>query len=204
MLPRCSNCAIRPTSSMMPVNIGVLVRIVEIAFYGKVLTKTVQCDVANISSFADLLKSGAGCEWHRACASQDLRRIIKEYLIHRIGGQGSPVQQSTTFNYDARDLEFAKAREDTREIRASVRCAKTDLLDADTPVLQLAALLFLCERTEDEKVIFHGFDQAGFQGKPQARVHDNPQQGTAARQPRAVGQKRIVGNYCPHADHNGI
>src|SRR5262245_8639984 len=106
MFPRCSNCATRPTSSMMPVNIGVLVGIVQITFYSKVLTKTVQRDVANVRSFADLLKSGASCEWHRAGSSQDLRRVIKEYLIDRIGRQSSPVQQSAAFNNHAGDLQL--------------------------------------------------------------------------------------------------
>src|SRR5262249_45813835 len=145
MFPRCSNCATRPTSSMMPVNIGVLVWIVQITFYCEVLTKAVQCDVANVSSFADLLKSRAGSEGHRASSSQNLRSIIKECIIDRIGGQSSPIQPSNAFDYYAHDLEFTQPREDAREIRPSVGGAKSDLLDADAPVLHFAALFLLRE-----------------------------------------------------------
>src|SRR5262249_37941053 len=182
MFPRCSNCATRPTSSMMPVNIGVLVWIVQITFYCEVLAKAVQCNVANISSFADFLKSRAGSEGHRAGSSQNLRRIIKEYLIDRIGSQSSPIQQSAAFDYYARDLQFSQAGEDAWEMRPSVGGAKSDLLDADAPVLQFAAFFLFRERTKDEQIVSYSLDHAGLQRKPQARVHDNPQQWTAARQ----------------------
>src|SRR5262245_34465601 len=144
---------------MMPVNIGVLVWIVQITFYCEVLAEPVQCDVANVSSFADLLKSRAGSEGHRAGSSQNLRSIVKEYLIDRIGGQSSPIQQSAAFYYHARDLEFSQPGEDAWEIRPSVGSTKSDLLDADPAVLQFPAFLFFREGAEDEQIIFYGLDE---------------------------------------------
>ena len=70
--------------------------------------------------------------------------------------------------------------------------------------LQGAALVLLGKGTEDDDIVLGGFDHARGEREAQARVENDAQQRTAARQSAAVGEQGIVGDDRADADQNCI
>ena len=103
------------------------------------------------------------------------------------------------------DLGLAQGLDDARHVGASVVAgAQRDLLDTDAASLEGTSLLLLGEGAEDQDVVLHGLGDARAEGKPQPGIHDDAQQGLAARLAQAVGEQGIVGHDGADADHDGV
>src|SRR4051812_25227226 len=93
-VPFASDTALTfPTSSISPVNIGLLVRIVDVALNPEIDSEAVQRDVLHLRGLAQLMETAAACEWDRASARQDFGSVIEKQLIDHVCRERGPVDQ---------------------------------------------------------------------------------------------------------------
>src|SRR5208337_3834576 len=151
------------------------IRIAQIAFHCKILSEAVQSERLHVSRLADPPISSAQGKGNRTHAREDLRRIVKENLVHDARRKRRPIDHRSAFDDEARDLAPAENLGDTFKIWTTIGGRRTagkdngavfrrgshrDLLHDDASGLQLLPLVLLGETAEDDEVLTRGLDHA--------------------------------------------
>ena len=140
-------------------------------------------EVLHLRGLVHVAEASAGGEGDRSRASQNFRRVIKEDFVDDVGGERGPIHRRSAFDHHAGDLEFSEAAENGRQVWATVRSERRDLLDANPELFELGFLLRIGRCAEDENIIFairgNVLYQARVNGQAQARVENHAKQRTA-------------------------
>src|SRR5512146_2130582 len=95
------------------------VRIPQIPFHRKIVTKAMQRDVPHARGFAHLRVTRRE-ERNRSFATEEFRRVEQPDLVDDARAEAGPVNHGASFDEHAGDLHAAKATEDLPEIRTTV------------------------------------------------------------------------------------